>query len=229
MNDNEEKQNRRFYIYATLAIVIGVASLFVNMSTRNNLVAVEASMQDESSVVEETSKWHDSATAADDINKVLTFDNLIKYCKDNKLIDENDPNEEIYPKNASLVTINDFLHYMYKDINTNEDYSYILDHIDSRDLGYTESEVFGVEKLARDYKDFHYLKRDTSVVAILSGDEDESVLFREVHYKQSSQECVDVSNSVDVSNNAKTTLDSSISSTSLIEQNSGEIEVSSNE
>lgn len=175
-----ERHDRRLFIYSTVAIVIGVFSICLNISSRlsgnseNEKAAggTETSTKVESSVESSSYKLHNSYAAARDINAVLTYDNLVKYCKENDLIDKNDPNEEIFPKNAVSVSLEAFLRYMYKDIETNEDYSYIFKVIDDRDLGYTDYEVFSVEKLGKDGKNFRYLKRSTTVAEILTNNMD---------------------------------------------------------
>lgn len=180
MNDNNEqekqkKRDKRLVVYSSIAIVIGLLSICVNIGSRlsdNNKEkatgVVDSSVTTENSKDTSTYKLHNSYSAARDINTVLTYDNLVRYCKDNNLIDKNDPNEEVFPKNAVLVSLEAFLKYMYKDIETNEDYSYIFKVIDNRELGYTDYEVFSVEKLANDGKNFTYVKRSTSVIEILT-------------------------------------------------------------
>ena len=184
MNDNNEqekqkKRDKRLVVYSSIAIVIGLLSICVNIGSRlsdNNKEkvagVVDSSVTTENSKDTSTYKLHNSYAAARDINAVLTYDNLVKYCKENDLIDKNDPNEEIFPKNAVSVSLEAFLRYMYKDIETNEDYSYIFKVIDDRDLGYTDYEVFSVEKLGKDGKNFRYLKRSTTVAEILTNNMD---------------------------------------------------------
>lgn len=166
MTDEEVKklqaENRRLHIYSTIAVVIGVLSICVNIATnrarQENGVAETSDTSNEASVVESSStKLHSDYGAARDINKALSLDNIEKCYK--SLVVEG--------YTYQTLTIEKLLRYTYKDIDTNEDYSYIFSHINLRKLGYCDGEVFPTAKLGEDGRDFIYLKRDTSVHSIV--------------------------------------------------------------